>query len=199
MDEVREFCLRVLGDGPGAIEAAEETRAEAGADRVQLLAAAARACRARAGVQAPPPGPTEAAETPAVDGLAAAVARELAVATARLPDRQREALAARELLGLSYDDVAAVMGIDRAAVAPLLARARLRLRAERRGSSFEAAYKCTHGDRALRALALRQDGEALDEQEDGWLFDHLGECEECSRAHAAMLEASFCYRAWPTG
>ena len=63
------------------------------------------------------------------------MARELARATARLPQRQREALALRELLGLGYGDIGRLIGIDPAAVAPLLARARLRLRSELRGTA----------------------------------------------------------------
>ena len=45
-----------------------------------------------------------------------------------LNERQREVLALRELLRLSYDQIAYVLAIEPAAVAPLLARARLRLR-----------------------------------------------------------------------
>src|SRR5947209_8429582 len=78
-----------------------------------------------------PPPPARPAPGAAGD-LAGNVAAEMAYANARLPERQREALALRELLRLSYADIAIVMGIEAAAVAPLLARARLRLRAERR-------------------------------------------------------------------
>ena len=89
-----------------------------------------------------------------------AVAGELAAATARLPERQREALALRELLGLSYDDIGAVVGLDPAAVAPLLARARLRLRTALRGDG-PPLPPCDERERALRTIALRQDGEEV--------------------------------------
>jgi hypothetical protein len=34
-------------------------------------------------------------------------------------------------------------------------------------------------------------------QDDAWLLEHLAVCVGCEMAHAAMLEASVCYRAWP--
>jgi hypothetical protein len=191
MDEVLEFCRRVLGaDGP-AVEAAEAVRAAGGAGRVELLAAAARICRrfgqggAPAGIRSRPPVP---------DSLSAAVAAELAAATAKLPERHREALALRELLRLSHDQIAQVMEIDAAAVAPLLARARLRLRQERRGVSAQGG--CDDADRALRVLARRQDSEPLSAEDDHWLHGHLLACATCNATHAAMIESSVCYRAW---
>ena len=126
----------------------------------------------------------------------AAVAAEVGLATSRLPERHREALALRESLRLSHDQIAAVMAVDTAAVAPLLARARLRLREERRQAPVALAG-CEDRDRALRALARRQDSEPLTGDDDEWLFAHLGGCVECDQAHAAMLEASVCYRAAP--
>jgi acyl dehydratase len=127
--------------------------------------------------------------------LAEAVAAELAQATARLPERQREALALRELLGLHHLEIGRVVGVDTVAVAPLLARARLRLRTELRGVS-PPAPECPERERALRTITLRQDGEEVPVADDDWLVEHLGHCEGCGRAHAAMLEASACYRAW---
>jgi hypothetical protein len=136
-------------------------------------------------------------EPEAQDGLAAAVARELASATTALPERQREGLALRELLRLSYEQIAQVMDIEPAAVAPLLARARLRFRVERRGSALPATASCGDGERALRLLARRQDSEPLSGEDDEWLLSHLVSCAVCEVSHAAMLEASVCYRAWP--
>jgi hypothetical protein len=123
--------------------------------------------------------------------LAAAVERELKTAIMRLPERQRLALTLRELRRLSHDQIARAIGIDAAAVAALLARARLRLRHELRGSG--PGESCPDRDRALRAMARRQDGERLEPEEDGWLLDHLVDCEECDQAHAAMLEATACF------
>jgi hypothetical protein len=192
MDEVHELCQRVLGPGEKADQAVAAARsATTLGGRVELLAAAARACRARAGE-----GGSDAVALPSSgSGLTAAVAGELQAATARLPERHREALALRESLRLSHDQIAAVMGIDTAAVAPLLARARLALREQRRGVP-NGTCSCRDRDRALRSLARRQDSEPLTGDDDAWLLAHLGACEECDRAHAAMLEASYTYRAW---
>ncbi len=196
MDEVLELCRRVLGDEGRADEAAAIAAAAASNDRIARLAAAARACRDRAESEnggAPTPAP---ATDPA--GLSEAVARELAAATARLPAGQRVALALRELLRLSYAQIAQVMELDLAAVAPLLARSRLQLRAERRGAAPDLMTgTCADHDRALRLLASRQDSEPISVGDDEWLRAHLAECPECEMVHAAMLEASVCYRAWP--
>jgi DNA-directed RNA polymerase specialized sigma24 family protein len=189
MDEVYEFCRRVLGAGATADEAAAEALAEPGRGRVELLAVAARACRARADAAPVTNGAPVSGHT-----LAESVALEVAEAVARLPERHREALALREALRLSHDQIAAVMDLDPAAVAPLLARARLQLREERRHTPLASAT-CRDRDRSLRALARRLDSEPLTADDDEWLFVHLGACEECAQAHAAMVEASVCYRA----
>ncbi len=190
MDEVHEFCLRVLGPGADADDAAREAVSEPRGSRVALLSAAARACRARAIEYAGVVGDGAPAD------LAGAVDAEVRHAVAQLPERQREVLALREVLRLSHAQIAAVMGIDGAAVAPLLARARLRLRELRRAAAAAPAV-CDQRDRALRALARRQDSEPLTGDDDEWLFEHLGSCPECDQAHAAMIEASVCYRAAP--
>ena len=88
-----------------------------------------------------------------------------------------------------------MLGIDTAAVAPLLARSRLRLRAELRGAPVTAS-DCPERERMLRTATLRQDGEPVPAADDEWFIDHLGHCSGCSRAHAAMLEGSVCYRGW---
>ena len=196
MDEALELCRRVLGPGDAANEAAGVARASAPAgERIAMLAAAARACRERAEDQELSSVGQGDDAGPA--SLAAAVARELALATASLPERQREVLALREMLRLSYEQIGTVMEIDPAAVAPLLARARLRLRAERRGGEPDVGPSCQDRDRALRLLAKRQDSEPLSGEDDEWLLAHLADCPSCDMAHAAMLEASVCYRAWP--
>jgi DNA-directed RNA polymerase specialized sigma24 family protein len=204
MDDVLEFCRRVLCSDELAAEAAAEARAEAAADRVAQLTAASQACRDRIEMittadGTPPPASGNGASAVSVgtgSSLRQAVAAELAVANARLPERHREALALRELLRVSYDQLATVMGIEPAAVAPLLGRARLRLRAELRGPLPSDGDACDESDRALRILARRQDGEAVQDDEEQWIFDHLYECPSCERAHAAMLEAMVCYRGW---
>jgi sigma-70-like protein len=191
MDELREFCNRVLGTGPAAELACTEARESGASGRIELLAAAAEACRR----QPDGPGTAVVAEGAGRDSLAANVARELHSALGELPERQREVLALRELLRLSHRQIANVMRIDPAAVAPLIARSRLRLRAERRGLAAERPT-CPQRERALRVLVCRQDSEPLNADDDSWVVAHIAGCAECGRAHAAMLEASFCYRAW---
>jgi DNA-directed RNA polymerase specialized sigma24 family protein len=208
MDELRGFCVRMLGHGDAADAAQRAGREAAGGDRVRALAAAAAACReqplaesaAPAGREQPPAGSAAPAGEPGPDAgeagsLADAVAREVAQATAQLPERQREALALRELLGLPYDEIGAVAGLDPSAVGPLLARARLRLRVALRGVGVPMP-ECDERERALRTIARRQDGETVTDADEDWLIEHLGHCVGCARAHSTMLEASACYRAW---
>lgn len=188
--ELDAFCARVLGDTPAAAEVAMAAR-RAGGDRIDGLAMAARLCRDQ------PDVPLAGAPPEPGGSLAANVRAEMAHANASLPERQREALALRELLGLSYADIASVMAIEAASVAALLARARLRLRAARRGVEVVGTDACPDADRALRILARRHDSEPLAAEDEDWLHEHLAGCRSCEMAHGAMLEASSCYRAWP--
>jgi RNA polymerase sigma factor (sigma-70 family) len=190
MDELHGFCVRLLGDGEAAQAAERAGRDAADGDRLRGLAAAAAACRSREDARVPTA--EDGAETAT---LAEAVAGELARATAHLPERQREALALRELLGLSHAEVGKVAGLHPTAVAPLLARSRLKLRAALRGEG-PGMPPCDERERALRTIALRQDGEPVSDADEDWLIEHLGHCVGCGRAHSAMLEASACYRAW---
>lgn len=186
VDELQRFCIRMLGDGPAARSAAEAAAAAGGDDRLAGLRVAVAECRGQA--DAPPP-------VGADGGLAAAVARELTAATAGLAPEQREVLALRDLLRLSYEEIAAVTGTPPEDVAPLLAAARVGLRAQLRGGAVSAP-DCPEHDRALRTIAARQDGEPVPAADDDWLIEHLGICRGCARDHAAMLEAAACYRAW---
>jgi hypothetical protein len=188
MDELDEFCARMLGDREVGAAVARAARKAGGSDRIAQLAHAVRGCRAHDGGRI-------AAQATDGSGLVEAVAAELASATAQLTEHQREALALRELLGLSHDQLAEVTGIDRADVAPLLARSRLGLRAELRGGAAHE-LDCPEHERTLRISTLRQDREPVSSHEDDWLIDHLGTCADCRRAHAAMLEGSVCYRGW---
>ncbi|HEY1567942.1 MAG TPA: sigma factor-like helix-turn-helix DNA-binding protein [Solirubrobacteraceae bacterium] len=208
MDDVARFCARMLGDGPGARTADESARAGGDADRSAMLRAAVTAVR-QGSEPASEPAPNAPAADPADDGTAApaedrptdpdalpqAIARELAAASAALPLAQREALALRELLRLSYAEVADATGVAADAVPLLLAQARLDLRAQLRGAGVPQP-ECDERERALRTIALRQDGEEVPAADEDWLIEHLGHCRGCRQAHAAMLEASACYRAW---
>jgi hypothetical protein len=206
MDDLARYCTRMLGDGPSA-RTAEQTARAGGGERTAMLRAAVAAVReGTAPAQEPSPtDPAPAAGTGTThgdderptdpDALPDAIARELAAATGRLALAEREALALRELLRLSHDEVADAAGVAPAEAALLLAGARLDLRTELRGPSAPQP-DCDERDRALRTMAMRQDKEEVPAAEDDWLITHLGHCRGCRQSHAAMLEASACYRAW---
>ncbi|HWE10229.1 MAG TPA: sigma factor-like helix-turn-helix DNA-binding protein [Solirubrobacteraceae bacterium] len=193
MDELRRFCLRMLRDGSAAEAAAAQAAGSGGGDRLAALQSAIAECRrvtdAGAGAASPPPAARAGA------GLATAVAGELASATGRLAAPERELLALRDLLDLSYGEIAAVTGSESDTVAARLAEARLRLRRELRGSGI-AATDCPERERALRSIAARQDDEPAAAADGDWLIEHLGHCRGCGQIHAAMLEATACYRGW---
>ncbi|HEX3688927.1 MAG TPA: sigma factor-like helix-turn-helix DNA-binding protein [Solirubrobacteraceae bacterium] len=202
MDDVARFCVRMLGDTPAARAAEQATRDGGDGDRSAMLRAAVEAVRQGA-EPASEPAPNAPAATDPVDddrptdpaALTETIARELAAAASALPPAEREALALRELLGLGHDDVAAAAGLGADEVALLLARARLDLRTQLRGAAAPQPV-CDERERALRTIARRQDGEEVPAADDDWLIEHLGHCRGCRQAHAAMLEASACYRAW---
>ncbi len=128
---------------------------------------------------------------------ALAGSQELAVKAAnqRLPERQREVLALRELDSLSYDQIAGIMDMKPNAVAQLISRARISLRKEMRaGAAASVALASADCERAHGEIACRQDGELLDD--DGWLDAHLAECANCQVASEEMAEAGVSYRAW---
>jgi hypothetical protein len=186
--ELRQFCTRILGPGPAAARATEITLAEPFTDRLEAVARAAGHCRRQTDAVTVPPRRS--------DSLADAVAFELAEASAALPIRQREVLALREMLRLSYVQIGVVMNLEPPAVASLLARARIKLREELRGAYPHETAPCAEREQALRVLARRQDSEPVRSADQAWLFAHMTDCPGCERAHAVMLEASMRYRAW---
>jgi hypothetical protein len=205
MDDLARYCARLLGETPAGRAAEETARAGGGDDRTAMLRAAVAAVR-QGSEPASEPVPTAPAamdDSPAhpadrptdPGGLEEAIARELAAAAAELPLAEREALALRELLGLGYDELCAATGVAPEAVPVLLAQARLDLRAQLHGAGAPQP-PCDERERALRTIARRQDGEEVPAADDDWVIEHLGHCRGCRQAHAAMLEASACYRAW---
>lgn len=216
MDEVARYCARMLGDTPAA-HAAEQAgraaqqaaraaqqpaRSERGDDRSAILRAAVAAVRQGLEATAEPAAGAAAAGDAGEDerptdptALRDAIARELATADGALPVAEREALALRELLGLGYGELATATGVAVDEVPLLLAQARLDLRTQLRGAGAPQP-ECHERERALATIARRQDGEPVASADDDWLIDHLGHCRGCRQAHAAMLEASACYRAW---
>ena len=143
-----------------------------------------------------PVGYGEETDRPERHALRVAHQEQIRVANERLPERQREVLALREIGELSYDEVAGIMGMNRNSVAQLISRARINLRDSLRatalGSVAPASPLC---ERALPLLALRQD-EALDEEPSTWLAEHLAGCHTCRVRVEAMEEAGVAYRLW---
>jgi DNA-directed RNA polymerase specialized sigma24 family protein len=116
----------------------------------------------------------------------------------RLPVRHREVLALRDFVGCSYEEIAAIVGTERRAVAELLWRARLELRDELKGSRLASiAAVADPCRRALPLIAMNWDGEETDPEERSWLQSHLRTCGKCRSSQEAMREASTSYRAWP--
>jgi RNA polymerase sigma factor (sigma-70 family) len=118
-------------------------------------------------------------------------------ANGRLAQRQREVLALRELVELSYDEIAGLMDLHRNSVAQLISRARIKLRDELRGTGLAAvAAASPECERALPLIAARQDGQLHDAGDRTWLTEHLGACDTCRVAQEATEEAGISYRAW---
>ncbi|MCB0857974.1 MAG: sigma-70 family RNA polymerase sigma factor [Solirubrobacterales bacterium] len=116
-------------------------------------------------------------------------------ANGRLPERQREVLALRELDGLSYDEIAGVMEMKPNAVSQLISRARISLRKEMRvGAAASVAMVSSDCERAHGEMACRQDGESG--VDNAWLTSHLAGCPSCQVASEEMAEAGVSYRAW---
>ena len=141
------------------------------------------------GTDPPPPE-----EDPGRRVLLGAQQEEIRAANATLPPRQREVLALRELEGMSYDEIAGLMGMNRNSVAQLISRARIGLRDALRRTALQSIAPATAAcERALGLIAMRDDGEL---GADAWLDDHLASCETCVLGRQAMAEAGASYRAW---
>ena len=115
-----------------------------------------------------------------IDPVAAAEQREdlrrLVCDLHALPDAQRSALIIRELEGLSYDDLAATLGVTVPAVKSLLVRARTGL-----AEAAEARDTDCASIREQLALAVDRPG-----RPPRLLRDHLRDCSGC-RAHRQAL------------
>jgi RNA polymerase sigma factor (sigma-70 family) len=123
---------------------------------------------------------------------------EIQAANARLPERQRAALALRELEELSYDEIAAVMDMNRNSVAQLISRARISLRDELRGTVLASVVASSpECERALPLIAMRDDHQLDGDTDDAaWLRAHLAACDRCRLGLEAMQEAGASYRVW---
>ena len=190
------FCQRVLGRADAAADAAQDAF---------LLAHAQLGSLARAG-DSYGAAVFQAARTTSYDLLARdraaggaarrGTAPSLSAAAARLRPQQRAALALSGLERLPYAEIAAVLGIGAEAVGALLARARLRLHDELRGTALAAAaVRSPDCEDVIPLLAAASDGE-LRPADAGWADPHIQSCPTCPRTRRAMEEAAATYAAW---
>jgi RNA polymerase sigma-70 factor (ECF subfamily) len=149
------------------------------------------------------PEPTRAQEPGELDrdperaAMLTSLQADVREANGRLPERQREVLALRELEELSYDEIAEIMEMNRNAVAQLISRARIKLRDELRGTALASiAVSSPDCERALALIAVRQDRQLDDAGDRAWLAEHLADCDTCRVAQEAIQEAGISYRAW---
>jgi RNA polymerase sigma factor (sigma-70 family) len=142
--------------------------------------------------------PGDPGDDPERNVLLEARQEEIRAANLTLPERQREALALRELEGLSYDEIAEIMEMNRNSVAQLISRARINLRDALRDTALTSiAAASPDCERALPMIAAHEDGQ-LDEESDeaDWLLKHMITCDTCRLSREAMAEAGVSYRAW---
>jgi RNA polymerase sigma-70 factor (ECF subfamily) len=211
------FCLRLLGNPADAADATQETfmrllkRLPALDGRelnfvAYVFTAARHACydiiegRRRVElsgeeIEASGPEPGAIDEDPERAAMLAATRELTEQAHARLPARQREVLALRELEGLSYEQIGEVLELKPNAVAQLISRARIKLAELVRGDVLESVAGATPDcDRALPLLACGQDSQMLDGEDGNWLLAHLRDCATCRVRESAMQEAGVSYR-----
>ena len=123
---------------------------------------------------------------------------EVGKASMCLPERQREALALRELGKLSYGEIAAIMETQHDSVAQLISRGRINLSDELHGTVLASvATPSSECEGALPLIAMREDGQLDAGSTDAaWLDAHLAGCERCGLGVEATREAAVSYRAW---
>lgn len=168
------LCTRLLGqDAHGAEDAAQESllklhttvRRDGRPLRIRpWLAVVARNTCVDEQRRRRPDLPGDLPEQPAADGGAVDVDPALDCAWPRLSGRHREVLYLREVLGFSYKEIGAVMGLSGPAVETLLFRARASLRREYEragGSVFGCGLLGVH----LARLGLGRGGDSLPARE----------------------------------
>src|SRR5579863_2472832 len=118
---------------------------------------------------------------------------EVRIANARLAPRQRLVLALRELEDRSYAQIGELVGLNENAVAQLISRARENLRHELRLIQVERSKLAPECQALLPQLSAQLDGQ-LKEPARTRTLEHLGDCEDCQAALAAMEDARRRYR-----
>ncbi|HXA42164.1 MAG TPA: sigma-70 family RNA polymerase sigma factor [Candidatus Solibacter sp.] len=112
--------------------------------------------------------------------------REVWEVASRLPENYRMVLTLRELQGLNYAAIAAVMGLSESAIETLLHRARRRFKAEYLYLSFVQSQDDEACD-ALQELLLGFGMRSLKRGQRAEIQAHLDTCPECQ---AVMIEVS---------
>lgn len=115
-------------------------------------------------------------------------------ANERLPEKQRTALAMREVAELSYDDIAAALDMNQNAVAQLISRARINFGKQLRTGAVVIPPSNADAERAIELTAARIDGK-IDDADLSWLNAHLNENEQSRINSEAMQESAVLYRA----
>ena len=215
-DRVYTYCLRLCRSPEDAADALQETfanllvrlededAAPIAHPRAYLFAAARNACLKRLDEQRRFAVVGDLPELPSRDGdladgevevLTEELRADVRAVEAHLPERQREILALREVEGMSYADIGALMGLTPNAAAQLAWRARMGMKGLLRRRALRgiapATIECEH---ALTLLELREDG-PLSDGDATWLDEHLSECDRCEANRAAMVAVGTTYRA----
>ena len=189
------FCQRVLGRADAAADAAQDAFLLAH-DELRGVARTGESFGAAVFRAARTTSYELLARDRAAGGARRGAAPSLSAAAARLRPQQRAALALSGLERLPYAEIAAVLGIGAEAVGALLARARLRLHDELRGTALAAAaVRSPDCEDVLPLLAAASDGE-LRPADAGWADPHVQSCPTCPRSRRAMEEAAATYAAW---
>jgi RNA polymerase sigma factor (sigma-70 family) len=118
-------------------------------------------------------------------------------ANAQLAPRHREVLALREVAGRSYEEIGQIMGISENAAAQLIWRARAKMKEALTAGAVASVVAATE-DCELAQLLLNRlhDGEAITDEEQEWLDEHLDECGSCRATRGLIAEVGTSYRAW---
>jgi RNA polymerase sigma-70 factor (ECF subfamily) len=206
------FCVRIAGNPDDAADLVQETFArfirqsrKLDPETVRLpsyLFATAQNLQARSWRAAARTVPLETTAEPVAEALDQDPARALLLAEQRadvrraseaLNDRQRSALALREVEDLSYDEIGTVLGINRNAVAQLLFRSRLRLRGALRRGQIDEELLSPEVRAALPALCAYADGELAATEREA-IAALLARSAEARDVLEALLDAGRSYR-----
>jgi RNA polymerase sigma factor (sigma-70 family) len=116
-------------------------------------------------------------------------------ANGELGERQRLALALREVEGQSYEEIGRVLDLAPDGVAQLLVRARMALNRALRLQQVDVSRLSPLCRSAVPAIGALIDGELGDDRREA-LEGHLAGCAHCRATKAAFEESRTSYRAW---